>query len=164
MAHGCSFVLSDLSSLLTVAHFLWATWVICSRSLICLERSERIAHSRSFDLSKMSKWANERWANERIPSPGFCDSKYCIWKCITRRRGRIVHNNVTLKAWRERPVAIPSVQNFSIVFKFNANYGGDENCRKTATWNFILAKFCVSWKFETPCFVATLHVSYDFRQ
>ena len=43
-----------------------------SRSLICLERSEWIAHSRSFDLSEMSEWANEwwaneRWANERIP-------------------------------------------------------------------------------------------------
>ena len=37
---------------------------------MCLERSERIAHSRSFDLSQMSEGANERWANERIPSPG----------------------------------------------------------------------------------------------
>ena len=73
------------------AHFLWATWVnrsrsiICleqpewfahgcsfplsdlsSRPLICLEQSERIAHSHSFDLSEMSKWVNER-----IPSPAF---------------------------------------------------------------------------------------------
>ena len=44
IAHSCSFVLTDLSDLLTVAHFLWATWVICSKSLICLERSERITH------------------------------------------------------------------------------------------------------------------------
>ena len=50
IAHGCSFVLSDLSDSLKVAHFLWATWAICSRSLIW------------FVL-------NERWANERIPSP-----------------------------------------------------------------------------------------------
>ena len=64
-----SFVLSDLSDTLTVAHFLWSTWAIRSRSLICLERSEQVAHSRSFDLSKMSNWANERWANERIPCP-----------------------------------------------------------------------------------------------
>ena len=73
VAHSRSFVLSDLSDLLTVAHFLWATWAIRSRSLICLELSEQIAHSRSFDLSeRSSEWANERWANEQIPSPG-CD-------------------------------------------------------------------------------------------
>ena len=64
-----SFPLSDLSELLMVAHFWWATWAIRSRSLICLERFERITHSCSFYLSEMSKWANERWANERIPSP-----------------------------------------------------------------------------------------------
>ena len=52
-----SFPLSDS---LTVAHFLWATWVICSWSLICLERSERIAQSRSFDLIEMSEWANSQ--------------------------------------------------------------------------------------------------------
>ena len=52
IAHGHSFVLSDLSDSLTVAHFLWATWAICSRSLICRERSDQIAHSRSFDLNK----------------------------------------------------------------------------------------------------------------
>ena len=39
IAHGCSFVLSDLSDSLTVTHLIWA------------------------------KWSNERWANERIPSP-----------------------------------------------------------------------------------------------
>ena len=70
MAHGCSFVLSDLRDSLMVAHFFCATWAICSRSLICLERSERIGHSCSFDLSEMSKWTNKRWGNERIPSPG----------------------------------------------------------------------------------------------
>ena len=63
--------MSNLSDSLTVAHFLWATWVICLRSLICLERSERIAHSRSIDLSKMSKWANE-W----IPSPAVSFAHY----------------------------------------------------------------------------------------
>ena len=74
IAHGCSFVMSDLSDSLTVALLIWVTWVIPSQSLICLQRSEQIAHSRSFRLSKMSKWANERWANkqwtanEQIPS------------------------------------------------------------------------------------------------
>ena len=39
-AHDRSFPLSDLSKLLMVAHFWWATWAICSHC--------------SFDLSKMS--------------------------------------------------------------------------------------------------------------
>ena len=34
-----------------VAHLSWAIWAI--------------AHSRSFDLSKISKWANERWAKSQ---------------------------------------------------------------------------------------------------
>ena len=45
-----------------IAHFLWA---IRSRLLICLERSERIAHSHSFDLSEMRKCANVRWGNSQ---------------------------------------------------------------------------------------------------
>ena len=40
-AHSRSFVLSDLTELLTVAHLIWAIWAI---------------------------WANERWAYERIPN------------------------------------------------------------------------------------------------
>ena len=120
IAHGCSFLVSDLSESLMVAHFWWVTWAIRSHrsflvsdlsdlltslikkgvmsesliffkrtknvlkiqllsnffeqiahSLIYHERPERIAHSRSFDLSDLSKLANERWANERIPSPDF---------------------------------------------------------------------------------------------
>ena len=43
-----------------VAHLSWATWAIRSRSPICLERSERITHSHSFDLSEMSEWANSQ--------------------------------------------------------------------------------------------------------
>ena len=69
IAHGRSFVMSNLSDSLTVAILTWATWAIRSQSLICPERSEQITHSRSFDLSDLSKWANGRWANERIPNP-----------------------------------------------------------------------------------------------
>ena len=47
-----SFLVSDLSDSL-----LW--------SLISSERPERIAHGRSFDLSKMSKWAMSEWANSQ---------------------------------------------------------------------------------------------------
>ena len=65
MAHGRSFVMSNLSASLTIAFFIWATWVLCSQSLICLQRSEQIAHSRSFDLSKMSKWANDQMSDEQ---------------------------------------------------------------------------------------------------
>ena len=57
--------MSDLSELLTVTYLSWETWAIRSQLLICLERSERIAHSRSFDLSEMSEWAMSKWANSQ---------------------------------------------------------------------------------------------------
>ena len=67
----CSFIMSNLRESLTVAHahMSWATWMICSQWLICPERSQRIAHSHSFDLSNLSKWANEWWVKEQIPNP-----------------------------------------------------------------------------------------------
>ena len=39
-----SFLVSDLSNSLTIAHFLWATWANRSWSLIFGERNERFAH------------------------------------------------------------------------------------------------------------------------
>ena len=63
----CSFVLSDLSKLLTFAHLSWATWSNSSHSLTCHERPERFAHSCSFALSDQIKWltyAHFSWANE----------------------------------------------------------------------------------------------------
>ena len=51
----CSFIMSELSELLTVADLSWATWVICSRSLICLEQPERFAHGRLFVLSDLNE-------------------------------------------------------------------------------------------------------------
>ena len=65
IAQGRSFVMSDLSDLLTVPVLTWSTWVNRSQSLICPEWSERIAHSRSFDSSDLSKWANAQWANSQ---------------------------------------------------------------------------------------------------
>ena len=72
-----------------IAHFWWATWAIHSRSLICLEWSERSANICSYDLSKMSEWANERWANEQwanerwaneqIPSPVYIMHYAGLW-------------------------------------------------------------------------------------
>ena len=70
----CSFIMSDLSKSLMVTHLSWATWVIRSRSLICLERPEPFAHCRSFVLSDLTesltvahliwaKWAIE-WMSE----------------------------------------------------------------------------------------------------
>ena len=38
ITHGRSFVLSDLSDSLTVAHLSWAIWANCSQSLIWFER------------------------------------------------------------------------------------------------------------------------------
>ena len=40
----CSFLVSDLSDSLTIAHFLWVTWANCSWLLIFGERPERFAH------------------------------------------------------------------------------------------------------------------------
>ena len=67
----------------TFAHLSWVTWANCSHLLICHERPERFAHSRSFvlsdpansshwyisleqfeQMSNMSKWAI--WANEQF--------------------------------------------------------------------------------------------------
>ena len=69
----CSFVLIDLSELVKFIHLSWATWVMCSQSLICPEQPEQIAHICLFVLSDLSKWANARmseWAIEqKIPNP-----------------------------------------------------------------------------------------------
>ena len=65
----CSFIMSNLSYLLTFAHFSWATWSICSLWLICPEWPVRTAQICSFVSSDLSKGANEQWANEQIPNP-----------------------------------------------------------------------------------------------
>ena len=75
----CSFIMSDLSKLLTFAHLSWATWGIHSRLLFWHERPEQFAHSHSFVLIDLSQlltvahmiwaiwlWANERTSNERM--------------------------------------------------------------------------------------------------
>ena len=60
IAHICSFVMTNLSDLLTVVHFSWFTWAIPSQLLICPEPPEQIAHICSFVLSDLSKLANEQ--------------------------------------------------------------------------------------------------------
>ena len=69
ISHSCSFVMSDLSDLLTVAHL---TWAIRSQLLICPERSELIAHSRSFDLSNLSEWAMSKWGMSKWANSQSC--------------------------------------------------------------------------------------------
>ena len=54
-------------------HLSWATWAICWRSLIYLECSEQIAHSRLFDWSEMSEWVMSKWTN----SQPCCQSMLC---------------------------------------------------------------------------------------
>ena len=44
IAHICSFVMSDLSDLLTVAHLSWATWANRLHLLICPEQFEQMSH------------------------------------------------------------------------------------------------------------------------
>ena len=60
-----SFLVSDLSQSLTIAHFLWATWANCSWSLIFGQRNERlpqIAHFKLSDLSDSLMVAHLSWA------------------------------------------------------------------------------------------------------
>ena len=45
-AHGRSFLLSDLSNLLTVAHLSWAIWANRSQLLIWFEWNERMSNER----------------------------------------------------------------------------------------------------------------------
>ena len=71
-----SFLVSDLSNSLTVAHLYWAIWEICSQSLIWFEQNEQ-----------MSKWANEQWANEWIPSPDSTYSSYTV--CIVHMQNML---------------------------------------------------------------------------
>ena len=47
-------------------HLSWATWAIRSKLLFWCGRPERFAHSLSFDLGDLCKWANEQ-----IPRPAF---------------------------------------------------------------------------------------------
>ena len=60
--------MSDLSDFLEVALLTWANRGIRSQLLICPEQSERIAHSGSFNLSDLSKWANSQPSSVRLTS------------------------------------------------------------------------------------------------
>ena len=73
----CSFIMSNLSKLLTVVHLSWAIWGICSQSLFWHEQPEQFAHSHLFVLSDLSElltvahliWAilaNERMSDEQM--------------------------------------------------------------------------------------------------
>ena len=53
--HGCSFVMSDLSNLLTVAHFSWTIWAIHSQSLICPQWSEQMSNEQMSEIPTLQK-------------------------------------------------------------------------------------------------------------
>ena len=74
IAHGCSFVMRDLSDSLTVVLLIWVTWVICSQPLIFLSDLSKLLTVAyliwaKWDIERMSDWANEGWAIDQIPSP-----------------------------------------------------------------------------------------------
>ena len=71
----CSFLVSDLTDLLMVAHFWWATWANRSWSLIFDKQPERFAHIAHFlwvtwaiclhrSLKKI-EWANHLFSNKK---------------------------------------------------------------------------------------------------
>ena len=53
--HGRSFLVNNLSDLLTVAHLSWAIWANRSQSLIWFERNEGMSNERMSD-ERMSKF------------------------------------------------------------------------------------------------------------
>ena len=53
--HGCSFVMSDLSNLLTVPHFSWTIWAIHSQSLICPQWSEQMSNEQMSEIPTLQK-------------------------------------------------------------------------------------------------------------
>ena len=60
IAHGRSFLVNDLSDLLTISHFWWATWAICSHRLEEMSDCERIAHQKR---GNERKWAIHSFFN-----------------------------------------------------------------------------------------------------
>ena len=80
----------DLRESLTVALLPWATWGICSQLLICPEQSERIAHSHSFDLINLSKWANEQLSDEQMSEFPTLITLLLVWaKLVLSRREKL---------------------------------------------------------------------------
>ena len=73
IAHGRSFLMSNLSDLLTVALLIWATWAIFSQSLICLERANQSKLLIWFEQNEqMSEWANfQPWLQLQNPKYNF---------------------------------------------------------------------------------------------
>ena len=65
-AHDRSFVLSDLSESLTVAHLIWAKWA-----------NEQMSDER------MSEWAMSEWANEWMSEFPALNSSVCIHEPTT---------------------------------------------------------------------------------
>ena len=65
-----------MSDLLKVAHLSWATWAIRSRSLICLERSERIAHI----------WYERNEQMSEFPALLIFKKHISAWKTYFRKR------------------------------------------------------------------------------
>ena len=90
MAHICSFVMSNLSVFLTVAHLSWATWANWSHLLICPEQFER-----------MSKWAISKWANSQPWPQHFTRHTYMYikWKHLNCLFSCAFTNNILPKQY-----------------------------------------------------------------
>ena len=97
------------------AHFLRVTWANRSRSLICLERPERLAHGSSFPLSDLSDsltvahlswaiWANRSqsliWFERNEGMSEFPALKNVAFKTIFTN----IADNWGLKFWKYVPI------------------------------------------------------------
>ena len=91
-----------------VALLSWASWAIRSRSLICPEHSERIAHSRSFVPSNFERMSDE-WMSEfptlkKSKVKEYWKSRLCTlltYSPTLLLNSRIFYS-ITLKSWLEK--------------------------------------------------------------
>ena len=86
VAHCCSFLVSELSELLTVTHFWWATWAICSHH--SLKKRKWANHSFfSKNLQKKNILVKFCWANSF-----FCElkSKWAI--CSEKKSNLLIYH------------------------------------------------------------------------
>ena len=122
---SCSFIICNLSKLLTGALLSWATWAICSQLLICHKRPEQFPHSCSFVLSDLSKslkvahyneqfWANERWVNELM-------RKFQPWNQVSNPKKILSYEN-HLKFVLNIGTCYKSKKNTQNIFIKDANF------------------------------------------
>ena len=97
--HGGSFVLSDLSHLLTVTHLSWAIWANRSQSLICFEWNEQMSE---FPALLSSTWRNLREYLQWYPCWASHHKLLCTWLSWNKNYIIPVHFSNPENWWRSQ--------------------------------------------------------------